>query len=165
MWTILKNITDWTQYQGTAARQLHLVGVQIEWGKGPKEFPCLVTTYCPDPAPGKQPTLISAYVYQSDAEALLKAAGVTTAPPSTERAALPPGVVDAKQAQFNRWVSAHLLALVQQLVDRKEVFSRKDYEESLDEGLDAVRHWGNAAARKILSEDQRTLLDRLEPPG
>jgi len=28
-----------------------------------------------------------------------------------------------------------------------------------------VRHWGNAAARKILSEDQRTLLDRLEPPG
>ena len=81
MWTLLRTVKCWEAYQKETATTLGVLGLPIEWGKGPKEYPALVSTYMPPTLPGQPPRLVSAYVFRGDAEILLKAAGVDPAVP------------------------------------------------------------------------------------
>jgi hypothetical protein len=158
MWTVLRGHADWERYQQAVAAQSGYVGTPINWGGGPKEYPCLVSTYLPPPRPGEQPRLVSAYVYESDAQALLKAA-----PRHPEAGGVqPPG-----QANTNRWHTAH--DLVWAKIAREVCCVKPEqFEEWLLEALelyDQARGEKRAEIMAKLDPMQRSIIDRLDPPG
>lgn len=164
MWTLLCTVTDWEKHQKDTMLSLGISGLSVLWGKGPKEYPCLVSTCLPTNAisPLK---LLSAYVFVSDARALIAAIDDEQAVkksfigPRTEKItqALP------NQDNFNRWVSAYLLALVREL---REIGAIKAelFENSLAESLqliDEVTTEKKDAIMKGLDKIDKSIIDRL----
>jgi hypothetical protein len=165
MFTLLKGIMCWEKYQKETATSAGVFGMPIAWGNGPREYPALVTTYVAPQVAGQPPKLISCYVYESDALALLAAKGGT-------KIEMKPATKDdlvkgsPSQSDFNRWVSSYLLALVREL---REIGALKaeSFEQSLAEALqlvDEVATEKRDQLMKNLPKDEKSLLDRLDPP-
>lgn len=153
MWTLLADEAAWIAYRTQIAQQMGITGMSINWGTGPREYPCMVCSYMPPPGPNA-PRPVSAYMYLADAENLFKAAGRTTVDPDAQR---PPS-----QSSFNRWVSAHLLTMVHFLVETS-ICKEGQYEEALAIMLEKVDTWGKEDAAKFARTEQ-TILQSLEHP-
>lgn len=142
-WVLLKTINDWEKYKKDIIIKFGLGDLPVSWGNGPREYPCLVVTYMP--ANNITAKLVSAYVFMSDAELLLRSKIKDT----------------SSQDNYNRWVAAYLLALVREL---KELGALKDtsFERSLIEGLQLVDET-TTENRDKLDKVQTSVLDRLFP--
>jgi hypothetical protein len=167
MWTILRSIKCWEKYQQETAQSMGVQGMPIAWGNGPKEYPALVCTYMPPPQQGQPPKLVSAYVYLSDAEALMLAAGVKVAKPVPVQPIGPTTQVLTSdiphQGDFNRWVTAYLLALTREMRDVGALKADR-FEQSLAQSLQLVDEVATEKKDAILSKlekQDRDILDRL----
>lgn len=174
MWTVLKSIKCWERYQNETAQSLGVAGLPVAWGTGPKEYPALVCTYMPPIQSGQPPKLVSAYVFRGDAETLLKACGVETGaavpvarpvPPMPQVTVRHPD--QPQQGDFNRWVTAYLLAMTREL---REVGALKatPFEQSLLESLSLVDEVATEKKDEImakLDKIDKAILDRLGPQG
>jgi hypothetical protein len=171
MFTLLRGVTDWEAYQTKVSRESGYVGVFIDWGQGPREYPCLVSTYLPPTRPAESPRLVSAYVYESDVEVLLCAlrdAGrpvtVPAAPAAGRGHPEVPGHKPDQQAQFNRWVSAHLL--VQAKISRETGLCKPEqFEEWLLEALELVDEVKAGKEAAMTNPQDKSILDRLGSDG
>jgi hypothetical protein len=131
-WTMLKAPPEWDQYRQQVARSQGVVPDAVAWGHGPQSYPCLVATLPTGTRPGEKLRLTSAYVYATDAEELLRAAGSgQQAPRSPDDVALP------GQKDFNRWTAAHLMVIAYYLVETR-ICKKDDYETKLLEALELV---------------------------
>ncbi len=159
MWTLLRQASDWTRYQEDTARDTNTVGVPSVWGNGPQEYPCLVATIKVK-ASGEMPSMKSAFVFRSDAEALLRVCTATERAPVTQR-------VSEGQSAFNQWMTASWLALVKELREIKAL-NPDNYERSLAEAIQLVdevmTERGDARKAQMVKMD-RDMVDRLPPSG
>ena len=166
MWSILRTVNCWERYRQQTAQQLGCVGLPISWGAGPKEFPCLVCTYMPPVPAGAPPKLVSAYVYMSDAEALIAAGGLKVVRTVAEATPQAGETKCSQQDNFNRWVAVYLLALTRECRE-VGVLKPGPFEGSLNEALQLV---DEAATEKRdallagLAPEEKAILDRLNPP-
>ena len=169
MWTVLKSIKCWERYQNETAQSLGVAGLPVAWGTGPKEYPALISTYMPPVQAGQPPKLVSAYVYESDAAALYAAMGAKVSPPVTAKSVGPSAQILTSdiphQGNFNRWVTAYLLALTREL---REIKALKPalFEQSLMESLQLVDEVATEKKDEILAsltKEDRAILDRLGP--
>lgn len=128
-WNPLVTSDDWSKHCEQQLRTHSLAADQVNFGKGPNSYPCLVATIYVPPSPGGVAKMVSAYVYVDDAKALLKMAGV--------------GVQDLdapkspNQEQFNRWLSAQMLTVVWFLV-QTGICKPEQFETKMLEKLDMV---------------------------
>lgn len=103
MWTLLLDIQAWDRYRQQLSKTLGLDGISVEWGPGPKDYPCLVCS-----TQKARDRLVSAYVYRQDATLLLGAspsiAQLTTAAAPAQSAPQGPTARDGFKT-----VAAHLL--------------------------------------------------------
>lgn len=169
MWTLLRSTLCWEKYQQETSKNMGVVGVPISWGSGPTSFPALVCTYMPPQQPGQPAKLVSAYVYKSDAEALLaampappKAAPVATV---TEIAPVAKPVDTSQQDNCNRYTAAHLLAIIKDLKS-VNITTEERYEQSLMYFLrlvDEVTTERRDAVMATLDKTERNIIDRLLP--
>lgn len=160
MWTVIRSAEDWENYQKTVSSGLGTTVNNIAWGNPPESFPCLAATIVPPRIAGTPAKAMSAFVYEADAEELLKAAGRKTVDPD----ARPP----VTQDQFNRWTAAQLTAIIAFLVDtaicRKEQFEEKMIE--CVEFVDAYRAGKlKDQAAADLGQSQVNMLDSLGQTG
>jgi len=90
IWQLLEGENDWKAYQNNICEIRNLDPGDMEWGKGPRDYPCLV---CCRPVEGRE--VVTCYVYRSDAQQLL---GST---PGTASGAMPaaPPIDDAEKAR------------------------------------------------------------------
>ena len=168
MWTLLRTVKCWESYQKETATTLGVLGLPISWGTGPTEYPALVCTYMPPPQAGQPPKLVSAYVFRGDAETLLRACG--TEPAKVPMAVPVPAATvrhpdQPQQGDFNRWVTAYLLAMAREL---REVGALKPapFEQSLLEALSLVDEVATEKKDAIMAQLDKTdkaILDRLGP--
>lgn len=167
MWTTLKTPADWAAYQVDTARSLGLGSEIVSWGRGPLSYPALVCTMLPPRPAGADPVLYSAYVYMADADELYKTAGRKVVEPDKP--------VSPTQRQFNRWITAMIMALVKNDI-KTGLFAPKGGEEAnkdafehmLLEEIELVDEYHSAKKdelRKQLAKYETTVLDTLEPPG
>lgn len=129
MLTLLRNENDWLAYRAQKTREFKLEGSLVDWGGGPAEYPCLVCSY-----PASPSRVVSAYFFEANARELLdavKEAGSAAAP-----AASGPSFAE-QQDDFNKWVTAHLLAVVHYLVETG-ICTRDKFEQRLNEALSLV---------------------------
>lgn len=154
MFALLTSAADWAPYCAEQAGKFGIPPDQMSWGRGPKEYPCLVCSVLPEGTF----KVYSAYVYPADAERL--AAAATPKAPVAE-SALP------NQRQFNRWISA-LSMTVAHVLTEKGLCTEESFEDTLLEMLEKVDHYHGekkAALRKQLRGLQATILDGLNPLG
>lgn len=158
MMTLILNLAEWDAYCRDIAVKLNRVGCQINFGKGPLDFPCLVCSYQPANEPNR---FISCYVYVGDAERLMTAAGRTmsgeTVTPKavvgSKAIVVPAGAAQAavpSQDEYNRFMSASLLAVVD-LLKGVGICSNEKYEETLATALKRVDHFTGEQRLNLLS--------------
>jgi hypothetical protein len=153
-WKLLRGEDDWKLYQTGLANEGTDIA-SIGWGHGPREYPCLVTSF--SPAPNK---IVSAYVYPGDAEGLMKA---TAVPDGVRAAAMPAEVLtepqeaasqdqeaepEYDQAVANEHTAAHLLAIVRVLVELGAITPEK-YEKMLTAQLATIDQWQAEKRQKL----------------
>lgn len=166
MWTTLKSADDWAAYQKKTAKELQILPERVNWGPEPTDYPCLVSTLFPPRPPGTDPKSYSAFVYMADAEELFEAAGRKFVEQGT---VLPPN-----QAQYNRWIAAMVLALVNNDINTGlfapkggEEANKAAFEEKLLEAIELVDDYTRGKKDELkwkLTSTQITVLDTLEPP-
>jgi hypothetical protein len=169
MWTLLRTTPDWEAHKKEMAVAMQVPANVVAWGKGPQRFPCLVSSIIPQVIPevGKHEIkVVSAYVYEDDAEALMTAAGRTVRDPDA-----PPV---PNQRQFNRWVAAHLLTLSHFVVEtglcapgKGAEAGKAAFEDKLTESIECVDAWHSekkAEVRQKLAGYAATVLETLDPP-
>lgn len=144
MFTVLLNVDDWRKYCEGMVAQLQLGTLKVEWGGGPKEYPCMVSSYLPTRTPGIPPKIISAYVYEHDVDRL-KAAIAAAAP---EAPAVADTVQPTTQGQFNRWVAAHILTIASFLTSTA-ICREGQYEAKLTEMLEKADEFAISDQDKI----------------
>lgn len=158
MWTTVKTAQDWADYRDRTAKTLQVATDRIDWGSGPIEYPCLVCTLFPPRPAGVLPKAYSAFVYQADAEELMLASGRKFL---DRDAPVPPN-----QSQFNRWVTAELLAVISFLVETG-ICKKDQFETKLLESIELVDAYTSETKEKfkqMLTPSQLTVLDTLNPP-
>lgn len=168
-WTVLKSPSEWEAHKKQMADIMQVSVASVTWGGGPQRFPCLVSSLVPKVVPTgcKHDVVVnSAYVYEDDAEVLLKAAGRPVRDPDAP--------VTPNQQQFNRWVAAHLLTLSHYIVEtglcapgKGAEAGKAAFEEKLTESIECVDQWhgeNKKALREKLSSYQTTVLETLDPP-
>lgn len=159
MFTLLRHAEDWDQYRKQLAAQAGLSGVLINWGNGPKTYPCLVCST--DKGPMR---MISAYVYKADAEKLLRfAANSATVVPGPAQVA----PASARTlVDYYRHVAAHFLTVAYFMVETG-LCKPEQFESKMIEFLAKVDQWsvskkGDATSPEVLPLE-RSILDRLDP--
>lgn len=150
--TLLKDAQDWRAYREAFLDNHKLPEDGVVWGHGPKAFPCLVAS-CLLPALNTNVAqILSCYVFPEDARRLLEAAGQVQQ------------LVGPRQDEFNRQVSAHLLALTNVMVEtgiiKEEQFLKRlhGFHAFVDQ-VTQESHDELKGERKF----ERELLDRLGP--
>lgn len=88
-WSLLKSLADWDEYRRRIADDYGLPVADVQWGTGPKQYPCLVASYRVT-----SHKVIGCYAYLEDAQWLAQAAGLAVSPPA------PPGMVAIPQSQL-----------------------------------------------------------------
>lgn len=144
MWTLIRTQADWTEYQIKTARELMVTDRQIDWGKGPRAYPCLACTHMPPRPSGSEPRLYTAYVYEREATELVRAAGKQVHDPDVPR---PPS-----QHQFNRLTAAQLLAVAYFLIETG-IATEDKYQAKILEMLDLVDDRAKAASVPAYARD------------
>ena len=124
-WVLIQSDDDWEMYQQGVATQLGKPVSKLNWGPPPAVTPCLVASVSPDGL-----SILSSYVFPADARRLLTAfnEGVHTQPDADRPATPDDDVVSGVQAEHNKAMAAHVLTLVQLMVDTGIVKSKEDYE-------------------------------------
>lgn len=125
---LLKSKADWEKHCEEIVVQLAVCGDTIDWGQGPKQYPCLITQYRVNAL-----KVLSAYVYPDDAVRLLKAVPekLVAASKSTARKTKAKTVVSDVTPDIetnSREQSAHLLTCVEFLI-RTGICTEAQYEE------------------------------------
>lgn len=113
-WKLLTSLADWERYCSALRVELLLTADDVDWGAGPRAYPCLAASYR---ATDKK--VLGCYVYAGDAIALLTAAGIIQegAAPAAQPA---PGRGEVvPQRDFEVHLSALFLTLVELLVDTR----------------------------------------------
>jgi len=154
VWTLIATPADWDAYRRRKADEAGVRWEAVVWGSGPVEYPALVATLIPRPIETGS-RFLSAYVYPADARTLLAAAQAPVAPPNA---------TNPTQAQFNRWVSAQLLAITYFLTETG-ICTRGRYEDQLLQALETVDARLKGDAAEHLSQSQRDGLDMLGGRG
>jgi hypothetical protein len=157
-WTLLKSTEDWTEYQKRTAKTLRVSPTNVDWGSPPESYPCLVSTLFPPRPAGSQPRAYSAFVYESDAEEVMTAAGRKMLDADMP---LPP-----TQAQYNRWMAAQMLTIVHYMVETG-ICKKEQYEDKLLESIELVDTYSRDKREEFkskLTPSQVTVLDTLLPP-
>jgi hypothetical protein len=177
---VLRGPNDWEQYKQKAQAAFQMQSAQINWGSGPERYPCLVAC-----APRDAYQLMSCYVYLDDALRLLKASGgvldiaKVSGLPHDFFARPTPQPVDQQPNQlmtlgpmqtsmlpaqdFYRSVNAHLLAIVQELIEVK-VTTHERYEGLYNKFLGLIDQWCTEDRAKLdLNPIQRAILEKLNP--
>ncbi len=158
-WTIIRTPECWAKYQQVTAETLKIKAEQVAWGDGPQQYPALACTLMPPRPPGAPIKLYSAYVYPSDAEELLKAAGVKLVDPDAP--------VVPSQPQFNRWVAAQMMTVAYFLVETG-ICKPEQFEDKLLEMITKVDEYQGEKKEELkaqLRKYEATVLDTLQPPG
>ncbi len=129
MFTRLANAADWDAYTSQMCLKLGVSPVRVRWGKGPREYPCLVTTIAPQtPGVGDQ-QMISAYVYRSDARQLCEEVPLVRAvlPPADPCAqptpACLPAVVPPAETELKAAVATIAYFLLETSIVKPEVYA------------------------------------------
>jgi hypothetical protein len=168
MWTLLKAPADWEEHKKTVARTMMVRDELVKYGAGPKTYPALVCSLIPPktPDPSKHDVVVnSAYVYEADAEILLKAAGRHLRDPD---AAVPP-----TQDEYNRDMAAKVLALIDRTIGvglwggKDDGVGQAAFEKAVAEKRELIDQYQTemkAELRKTLAGYATTVLDALEPP-
>lgn len=157
-WTLLKDRNDWNRHCTEVTAAHDMTAAQVAWGSGPVEYPCLAATLVTPPVPGGLSKLVTAYVYKADAATLLNAAGVT---------AETPAINNPSQSQFNRWVSAQLLAMLYFMIETR-ICKQEQFEDKLLEMLENVDAWKREKTDELRDRLGRAAvrsLEGYEPPG
>lgn len=174
MWTLLKAPEDWEEHKKVVARTMMVRDELVKYGAGPKTYPALVCSLIPPktPDPSKHEVVInSAYVYEADAEILLKAAGRHLRDPDAP--------VPSSQREFNLWVAAQLMTITYYLVEtgicapgvargeERKKANETAYEDKLSEMRELAEQYHGERKdelRKGLAGYAATVLDTLDPP-
>lgn len=168
MWTLLKAPGDWEEHKKVMARTMMVRDEMIEFGAGPKAYPALVCSLVPPalPTPNKHKIVVnSAYVYEADAEILLKAAGRHL---RDQDAAVPP-----TQDEFNRDMAAKFLAMIDREIkvglwgSGGDEVGQAAFEKAVQEKRELVDQYQTekrVELRKSLPGYATTVLDNLDPP-
>lgn len=153
MWTLLRSSLDWEKHCQEVAKSTGATGTLVNWGRGPQSYPCLVASYAASPL-----KIVSAYVYQADAVSLLQAADqheqhARVASSELPAAAsnddqVPPG---SRQADYNKSVSAHLLAIIHFLTETR-ICKREQYDAKYTEALACVDEWSAEDRDRLLAQ-------------
>lgn len=145
-WYIVHNEQEWTEYKARLSPQVSENAVQ--WGQGPTEFPCLVTSYAPSSS-----KVVSCYVFLKEARALLEAGGLQVVDPGATVTAV--NTVGPDQAEFNRSMWAHIRTLIQICKDTG-LMNDDHYKNVYDAQLNEVD--------QDSAESSQSLLDGLDDP-
>lgn len=111
MWKLLESQDAWIAHKREfLAQKLGLLAptVSMQWGPDPESYPCLCATLIPAQTTAER-RAYSAFVYIVDCHELLTAANKKIV--STETIQPP------SQAQFNRWLTAQMFAVVHLLTN------------------------------------------------
>lgn len=103
-WFLVHNEQEWSEYKAKTSQQVSDEAVQ--WGEGPSEFPCLVTSFSPSAA-----KVVSCYLFIAEARKLLEAGGLQVIDPADKVKAV--NTVGPNQAEFNRSMWAHIRTLIE----------------------------------------------------
>lgn len=122
---LLRSPLDWTKYQQAFCDANNLGGMQMNWGKGPQEYPCLAASLL-----ATSNRIVTCFVYKENAKELMIAAAEShPAMKAMQQAESPPG---HSQADFNRDVSASLLTIAYFLTEtaicKPEAYEQKKIE-------------------------------------
>ena len=170
---LIQNETDWDKYRFSTAQIYNTTSSQVEWGSGPKQFPCLAASYPASPA-----KIVTCYVYMDDAKRLLFSEASLAGPPvdrgesdvSEEDAVamrathLMSEMLKEKQLDrddFERHVSSMLLSIVKILVDTS-IIKEGQFEKMLVNYQRLVDEWVTENRSKVSGGD-KIILDRLYP--
>lgn len=160
MWTLLLNEVEWTKYLASLSDTLSLRGHTVDWGKGPKTYPCLVSSLQVNSG-----RVASAYVYEADAVRLLDSIKVAERAHASAPAAA--STICPAQDLFNKSITAHVLALLyfvrETLYVKPEIFEGK-YNEALSL-VDQLSSERRDAILSTLDPTNRSVVDRLLPRG
>lgn len=163
MFTTLLTAADWAAYRSRLAADLAVDENQVEWGSGPVDYPCLVTTLFPPKPAGCRTTGYSCFVYRADVEALLGPK------PAAEAKPVKPAKTKGMY-EFQRWVAAQQMTVAYFLTETG-ICTRERYEEQLLEALetvDAYRAGGEHRRTDYRDKVSRTdadVLDSFDPQG
>lgn len=177
--SMLQNETDWDDYRRSASLEYSVSSAQVEWGSGPKQFPCLIASYPVSPT-----KMVSCYIYLDDARRLLFCDASLAGPPADtdedDAIELPPDQIGDEVAvraasllsqllvekkvnrdDYERHVSAMLLTVVNLLVDtgivKEDIFEQRlsNYQRLVDEWV--------TEARDDIGDVDKKILNRLYP--
>ena len=170
---LVQNETDWDNYRFAAAEAHNTTSSQVEWGAGPKQFPCLAASYA-----ASKSKIVTCYVYLDDAKRLLFSDASLAGPPvlrdesdtpaedeiAMRAAHLMSEMLKEKQIDrddFERHVSSMLLTVVRILVD-SSIIKEDQFEKLLVTYQRLVDEWVTES-RDTASEGDRLILGRLYP--
>lgn len=170
MYMLINTVSDWKDYRESFCGGMKTPVDRVDWGEGPREYPCLVSTFISD-TDGRL-VARSAYVYCYDARRLLQAIldrEQASQAAETQKATTDDNVIGAAQRDYNRWASAHLLAIVSFLLDAK-IMEEGDYEGRLLNMLDLVDRSRKQDAETVvamskLRDAERMVVDSLDGLG
>ena len=164
--TLLKSKADWANHQFHWAGENQVPLGNIDWGRGPDKYPCLVATVAVQV--GK---CVTCYLYEEQATALLQAVRETAAPATTRpddvdnpkimavlRRLVRCEVRDALGLAL-REITANLRAIVEELVEVK-ITNPDRYEKLLAKHLADVDQYLAELAQKGPPRDAPDLLTR-----
>ena len=170
---LIQNETDWDTYRFAAAQAYNTTSSQVEWGSGPKQFPCLAASYPVSPS-----KIVTCYVYMDDAKRLLFSEASLAGPP-VDRGESDASEEDAvamrathlmsemlkekkiDRDDFERHVSAMLLSITKILVDTA-IIKEDQFEKMLVTYQRLVDEWVTEN-RSAASVGDKLILDRLYP--
>lgn len=186
-WFLLKSLADWDDFRRQRADVWGLDVADVQWGRGPQQYPCLVAAHrLPNAQPAK---VLAAYAYPEDAMRLLQAAGpnaqaippAPTAPPGM--VAVPVGALsasalavqfaqvkemlerisrlNASRKEHDRHSAAKLLTIVKILVDTG-IIKEDQFEERFNAALAFVDQHGDDKGAEVAA---RAKLDPGEAGG
>jgi len=137
MWTALRNLDDWENYKRAQEQAMVKSPIEITWGSGPTEYPCMVASIFPANTNGMRAgRAFSAFFYTKNADDLLalRPSDNTVKAPVAEPTTHTQG---STQAQYNRWVAAQMLAVVRLMVETG-ICTKEKFENSVVEALELV---------------------------
>ena len=170
---LIENETDWDNYRFSAAQTYNTTSSQVEWGSGPRQFPCLAASY-----PASPSKIVTCYVYMDDAKRLLFSESSLAGPPvprgksdesdedalATRATHLASEMLKEKtidRDDFERHVSAMLLSVTKILVDTS-IIKEEQFEKMLVTYQRLVDEWVTEN-RDAASEGEKQILGRLYP--
>jgi len=157
---LVKTPADWQTYQLSMAQQHNVHPNMVEWGSGPRQFPCLVATRMLS----DERRFLSCYVYPHEALSLVEAAQASQVLAGTGMAAQSVEVQGGPtQEDFNKHTAAMLMAVVEEL-ESMSVTSRERFEAALTRCLARVDQYHADDKTKLKADlSEGTVLKQLFP--